>query len=437
NGISSIEGVEAARALGIDVLITDHHLPGARLPAANVTVNPNLPGSAFGSRALAGVGVAFYVLAALQKALQAEGLWREGFRPVSHWLDLVALGTVADLVPLDANNRVLVAQGMRRINAGQCVAGIRALLHLAQRDTGALVAADLGFAVGPRLNAAGRLDDMSIGIRCLLGDEAAEVQGLAAQLDQLNRQRREIEGQMQEQALAAVRGIGPLHADSRRAGLTMYESTWHQGVVGLVASRVKDYTGRPVIAFAPAADGLLRGSGRSIAGVHIRDVLEHVSVLHPNLIHRFGGHAMAAGLTIAAADLDSFARAFEAGVSMWLRECEPDDAVWTDGELDEEQISLTTAEQLRAAGPWGQAFPEPSFDGHFDVESTRIVGEKHVKFWLRPVGASARFDAIAFNLLDGERFTAPPQGRLHLAYRLDINHWQGQRRLQLLVEHVC
>jgi single-stranded-DNA-specific exonuclease len=436
NGISSVEGVHAARALGMDVLITDHHLPGAQLPEANVTVNPNVPGSAFGSRALAGVGVAFYVLAALQKTMQAQGLWREGFQPISHWLDLVALGTVADLVPLDANNRVLVAQGMRRINAGQCVIGIRALLQLAQRGAD-VVAADLGFAVGPRLNAAGRLDDMSIGIRCLLSDDPAEVGLLAAQLDQLNRQRREIEGQMQEQALAAVRGLGPLRAETVRAGLTLYDASWHQGVVGLVASRVKDHTGRPVIAFAPAGENELRGSARSISGIHIRDVLEQIATLHPNLIRRFGGHAMAAGLTIAADDLDSFARAFESAVARWLRDCEPDDAVWTDGELAETEISLTTAELLRASGPWGQAFPEPSFDGQFDVESARVIGEKHVKFWLRPVGARARFDAIAFNLLDGERFSTPPQGRLHLAYRLDINHWQGERRLQLLVEHVC
>lgn len=437
NGISSVEGVAAARALGIDVLITDHHLPGDALPEASVIVNPNLPGSSFGSRALAGVGVAFYVLAALQRLMQEEGRWRAQYRPVSTWLDLVALGTVADLVPLDANNRVLVAQGLKRINAGQCVAGIRALLQLAQRSGSEVVAADLGFAVAPRLNAAGRLDDMGIGIRCLLGDEDAAVRALAGQLDQLNRQRREIEGQMQEQALAAIRGLPPLSDSSRHAGLCLYDTGWHQGVVGLVASRVKDRAGRPVIAFAPSGDGeTLRGSARSIAGVHIRDVLDCIAARHPALIHRFGGHAMAAGLTIAAKDLDAFARAFEAVVAEWLAGAETDDAVWTDGALEEAEICLATAEQLRAAGPWGQAFPEPVFDGEFEIESTRVVGEKHVKFWLRPVGTRARFDAIAFNLLDGERFTVPPQGTLRLAYRLDINQWQGERRLQLLVEHV-
>jgi len=299
-----------------------------------------------------------------------------------------------------------------------------------------VIAADLGFSVGPRLNAAGRLDDMSIGIRCLLEDDPSAVRHFAIQLDTLNRQRREIEGEMQAQALAAVRGLGPL-AEGGRAGLCLYDAAWHQGVVGLVASRVKDHTGRPVIAFAPSGDGeTLRGSARSIAGVHVRDVLDSVAVAHPGLIHRFGGHAMAAGLTIALGDLDRFARAFEAAVQEWLREAEPDDAVWTDGVLEENEISLATAEQLREAGPWGQGFPEPSFEGEFDVESARVVGEKHVKFWLRPAGTRARFDAIAFNLLDGERFKAPPQGRLRLAYRLDINHWQGERRLQLLVEHV-
>jgi single-stranded-DNA-specific exonuclease len=438
NGISSIEGVRAARTHGMDVLVTDHHLPGDALPAANVIVNPNLPGSSFGSRVLAGVGVAFYVLAALQRLLQAEGAWRSSFRPVTTWLDLVALGTVADMVPLDANNRVLVSQGLKRINAGQCVAGISALLQVAKRTEGDVVAADLGFTVAPRLNAAGRLDDMSIGIRCLLGDDDAGVRQLAGQLDQLNRQRREIEGQMQEQAMAAIRGLPALSARSRHAGLCLYDAGWHQGVVGLVASRVKDRAGRPVIAFAPAGDdATLRGSARSISGVHIRDVLETVAVRHPGLIHRFGGHAMAAGLSIAAVDLDRFARAFEGVVGESLRDAEPDDAVWTDGALEEAEICLATAEQLRAAGPWGQAFPEPVFDGEFEVESTRVVGEKHVKFWLRPAGLRSRFDAIAFNLLDGERFSVPPQGTLRLAYRLDINQWQGERRLQLLVEHVA
>jgi single-stranded-DNA-specific exonuclease len=441
NGVSSIEGVAAALALGAEVLVTDHHLPGASLPAATVMVNPNLPDSDFGSRALAGVGVAFYVLAALQRLMQQRGQFPERARPVSTWLDLVALGTVADLVPLDANNRVLVAQGIRRMRAGQCTPGVAALLAVAQRETNGVVAADLGFAVGPRLNAAGRLDDMSIGIRCLLARDASEAGALAKQLDDLNRQRRQIEGDMQAQAQAAVKNLAAWQEGARHAGLSLFDAGWHQGVVGLVASRIKDRVGRPVAAFAPAGDETgssdeLRGSVRSIPGVHVRDVLESVSSRHPGLILRFGGHAMAAGLSILAADLDRFARAFDAAVAAQLALVEPDDVVWTDGELDVGDISLATAQLLRDAGPWGQAFPEPSFHGEFDVEAARVVGEKHVKYWLRPAGSSARFDAIAFNLLDGERFTAPPQGRLKVAYRLDINHWQGERRLQLLIEHV-
>jgi single-stranded-DNA-specific exonuclease len=437
NGISSIEGVAIARAHGIDVLVTDHHLPGEQLPDANVIVNPNLPGSRFGSRALAGVGVAFYVLVALQRAMQAAGSWPSGAKVVSHWLDLVALGTVADLVPLDANNRVLVGQGLRRMRAGQCVPGLLALLEVAKRDAPSVVAADLGYAVGPRLNAAGRLDDMSIGIRCLVAGDAAVARTLAAELDALNRQRREIEADMQVQAQAAVKGLGAWQEGERRAGLCLFDAGWHQGVVGLVASRIKDRTGRPVVALAPAGDGVeLRGSARSIPGVHIRDVLESVSTRQPGLIKRFGGHAMAAGLTIDAPDLDRFARSFDSAVAELLAQVEPDDVVWTDGALADAEISLVTAQLLRDAGPWGQAFPEPTFEGEFEIESARVIGEKHVKCWLRPVGSRARFDAVAFNLLDGERFTAPPQGRMRLAYRLDINHWQGERRLQLLIEHI-
>ena len=436
NGVSSIEGVAAARALGAEVLVTDHHLPGAVLPAANVMVNPNLAGSRFGSRALAGVGVAFYVLAALHRLMHERGLLPAGARPVTQWLDLVALGTVADLVPLDANNRVLVAQGIRRMRAGQCTPGLAALLTVAQRDLAGVAAADLGFSLGPRLNAAGRLEDMSIGIRCLLARDAAEAGAIAARLDELNRQRRQIEAGMQAQAQAAVRNLAAWTEGERHAGVTLFDAGWHQGVIGLVAGRIKDRVGRPVVAFAPADDVELRGSARSIPGVHVRDVLEAVSSQHPGLIARFGGHAMAAGLSIRTADLDRFARAFDAAVAGELARIEPDDVVWTDGELAEEEISLATAQLLRDAGPWGQAFPEPSFQGEFETEAARVVGGKHVKYWLRPVGARARFDAIAFNLLDGERFSEPPQGRLKVAYRLDINHWQGERRLQLLIEHV-
>jgi single-stranded-DNA-specific exonuclease len=443
NGISSLEGVARAREAGIEVLITDHHLAGSQLPAADVIVNPNvvdpdLPGSGFGSRALAGVGVAFYVLAALQRDLQVEGTFPAGAPGVGQFLDLVALGTVADLVFLDGNNRILVAQGLQRIRARRCVPGILALLEIAQRTPDRMVASDLGFAVAPRLNAAGRLDDMSIGIRCLLEDSAEGARSLAAQLDALNRQRREIEGDMQTQALAAVRGLARRPLDQQRKGLVLFDTAWHQGVVGLVASRVKDHSGRPVIAFAPAGDDLtLRGSARSIPGVHIRDVLDAVAVSHPGLIARFGGHAMAAGLTIQGAALDEFAQAFDEEIARWLQRIDPDDAIWTDGMLEPADLCLETAELLREAGPWGQGFPEPSFHGRFEVDGSRIVGEKHVKYWLRPAGTSTRLDAIAFNLLDGERFSTPPEGALQLVYRLDINHYRGERRLQLMIDHVA
>jgi single-stranded-DNA-specific exonuclease len=278
---------------------------------------------------------------------------------------------------------------------------------------------------------------MSIGIRCLLEDSAEGAHALAVQLDALNRQRREIEGDMQAQALAAVRGLARRPLDQQRKGLVLFDTAWHQGVVGLVASRVKDHSGRPVIAFAPAGDeATLRGSARSIPGVHIRDVLDAVAVSHPGLIERFGGHAMAAGLTIRAAMLDDFAQAFDEEIVRWLQRIDPDDAIWTDGMLEPADLCLETAELLREAGPWGQGFPEPSFHGHFEVDAARIVGEKHVKYWLRPAGTSTRLDAIAFNLLDGERFSAPPEGRLQIVYRLDINHYQGERRLQLMIDHV-
>ena len=444
NGISSLAGVAAARDRGIDVLVTDHHLPGRELPAANVIVNPNLADAAFGSRALAGVGVAFYVMAALHRELERRGLLPAGVAgngsppTPATLLDLVALGTVADLVPLDANNRVLVAQGLKRIRAGRCVPGIRALLELGGRQPAGITAADLGFAVGPRLNAAGRLDDMSIGIRCLLADSPAEAQALAARLDQLNQQRRAIETRMQEQALAAVRGLrdaAGLQAP-RRHGLCLFDPGWHQGVVGLVASRIKDHVRRPVVAFADAGEGLLRGSARSVAGVHVRDVLDAIATREPGLLAKFGGHAMAAGLTLAAADLDRFARAFDAEVARWQAGGSLADRVETDGELALEEICLDTAQAVREGGPWGQAFPEPSFDGRFAIRRTRVVGEKHLKMWVEVEGARRSFDAIAFNYFQGREAGAPLPGGARLVYRLDVNEWQGERRLQLLVDHL-
>ncbi len=320
NGISSIAGVASARALGLDVLVTDHHLPAEQLPQANVIVNPNAGGDAFASRCLAGVGVAFYVLAAVKRTLDERNLSPPGAPGVADFLDLVALGTVADLVPLDTNNRVLVAQGLRRIRAGRCVAGITALLEVAQRRRADLTATDLGFSVAPRLNAAGRLEDMTIGIQCLLTDEVATATALAARLDGINKERRLIEARMQADALAALRGLeDPMRHAAQRNGLCLFDESWHQGVVGLVASRIKDRTGRPVIAFARAGDGVLRGSARSVPGLHIRDVLDAIATRKPDLIARFGGHAMAAGMTLDAANLDEFAAAFDQEVTRWVQ----------------------------------------------------------------------------------------------------------------------
>ncbi|HET7757999.1 MAG TPA: single-stranded-DNA-specific exonuclease RecJ [Steroidobacteraceae bacterium] len=429
NGISSNAGVAAARARGIDVLVTDHHLAGTQLPDANVIVNPVLAGSRFGSRALAGVGVAFYVMAALQHRLADF--------PVARLLDLVALGTVADLVPLDANNRVLLAQGLRRIRAGRCVAGIDALLRLAGRNARELTAADLAFAVAPRLNAAGRIDDMTIGIQCLLTDDPATAARLAARLDELNQERRSIEARMQQEALAAVRRLlEPGPAALERSGVCLFDESWHQGVVGLVAGRVKDRVRRPVIAFARGDAGTLRGSARSVAGIHIRDVLDAIAVRHPELISRFGGHAMAAGLTLESAQLDRFARAFDEEVARSAGAAAAGDTVETDGELAAAEIALDTAQALRAGGPWGQAFAEPSFDGLFSVSGARVVGERHLKMWVEPQGSGRSFDAIAFNYFDDGTPREPPAGLVQLVYRLDVNEYQGERRLQLLVDHL-
>jgi single-stranded-DNA-specific exonuclease len=435
NGISSAAGVQAARERGIAVLITDHHLPGAQMPAANVIVNPNLAASEFGSRALAGVGVAFYVMAALRRQLESSGLLREGAPSVAEFLDLVALGTVADVVPLDANNRVLVAQGLRRIRAGRCTAGVRALLQVAGRN-GELTAADLAFGVAPRLNAAGRIDDMSIGIQCLLTDDVKAAELLAARLDQLNQERRAIEARMQAEALAAVRVLREPNPNAvKRSGVCLYDETWHQGVVGLVASRVKERLRRPVIAFARAADGGMRGSARSVPGVHIRDVLDAIASRHPDLIVKFGGHAMAAGLSLEPANLDRFARAFDEEVQRWTGALTAD-AIETDGELAVEEMALETASLLRGAGPWGQSFPEPCFDGVFLVRSARVVGESHVKMWVELPRSGRTFDAIAFNYLAQGSERTLPEGSAQLVYRLDINEYQGERRLQLLVDHI-
>jgi single-stranded-DNA-specific exonuclease len=437
NGISSHAGVLAARSRGIDVLITDHHLPAAQLPDANAIVNPNLPGNGFASGALAGVGVAFYVCAALRRALESAGLLSAGAPPIASFLDLVALGTVADVVPLDANNRVLVAQGVARIRAGRCVAGISALLQVARRSQADLVSSDLGFAVAPRLNAAGRLSDMSVGIRCLLSDDSAEARALAIELDGLNAQRREIEAEMQLKALAAVRTLREESGDQRRSGVCLFDAEWHQGVVGLVAGRVKEQLRRPVVAFALVDERTLRGSARSVAGVHIRDVLEAVATTHPGMLEKFGGHAMAAGLSLPRAQLDRFARAFDQEVARVMALGAASDVVETDGELKPDEIALPLATALRAGGPWGAAFAEPLFDGVFEVRGTpRVLAERHLKFQVSAQEGRGGFEAIAFNNVDPQRPAPLPSGRVRLIYRLGTNEYQGEQRLQLVVEHL-
>ncbi|HEX7046947.1 MAG TPA: single-stranded-DNA-specific exonuclease RecJ [Gammaproteobacteria bacterium] len=430
NGIASHAGVAAARAHGINVLVTDHHLPGAQLPEADVIVNPNLPGDAFPSKALAGVGVMFYVLLALRKVLRKHGALAKPEPNLAELLDLVALGTVADVVPLDHNNRVLIHQGLQRIRAGKCRPGISALLEIAKRSPAQLAASDLGFAVGPRLNAAGRLENMSIGIECLLADDPASARQLAAKLDELNRDRRGIEQEMKEEAILAVEKLA-LDADLPLA-LCLHEAHWHQGVVGIVASRIKDRTHRPVIAFAMDDEtGLLKGSARSVAGVHIRDALDAVATRHPGLVEKFGGHAMAAGLSLAADRLAEFSIALNEEIARWISPDELRGVILSDGELAPEFLCLDAAIALRDAGPWGQGFPEPLFDGVFDVRDRRIVGEKHLKLRLAPVGAASVLDGIAFNAAE---FPEAPQVRA--VFRLDVNEWQGRQSAQLVIEHL-
>jgi single-stranded-DNA-specific exonuclease len=432
NGVSSVAGVEAARAIGIPVLVTDHHLPGSVLPRAAVIVNPNLPGSRFGSPALAGVGVAFYLIAALARALGEAG-----FR-AADYLDLVALGTVADMVPLDRNNRILVSQGIKRIRAGRCVAGIRALLESAGRNPEALSAADLGFAVAPRLNAAGRLTDMSVGIACLLADEFAEAQRLAAMLSQLNVERREIEQRMQLEAVGLAEDLRESEV-AESLGICLFDESWHQGVVGLVAGRIKDRLHRPVIAFARAEDGSLRGSARSVPGINIRDALEGVAAQHPELIDRFGGHAMAAGLSLRESNLPAFRLAFAAEIARRANRELLSGAIYSDGALSVAELCIGTAEALRSAGPWGQGFPEPAFDGKFIVAETRIVGDKHMKMRLRlPHPGAEAIDAIAFGYIGSPTENAGLSGgaTVQLVYRLEVNEYRGTARVQLNCQHV-
>ena len=432
NGVSSVAGVEAAHAIGVPVLVTDHHLPGTVLPRAAVIVNPNLPGSRFASPALAGVGVTFYLVAALARAL-GEASFR-----AADYLDLVALGTVADMVPLDRNNRILVSHGIKRIRAGRCVAGIRALLESAGRNREVLSAADLGFAVAPRLNAAGRLTDMSVGIACLLTGDYSEAQRLAAMLTQLNVERREIEQRMQLEAVGLAADLREGEA-AEALGICLFDETWHQGVVGLVAGRIKDRLHRPVIAFARGEDGSLRGSARSIPGINIRDALDSVAAQRPELIDRFGGHAMAAGLSLRESNLPAFRLAFAAEIARRANRELLSGAIYSDGPLSAAELCIGTAEALRGAGPWGQGFPEPAFDGKFIVEESRIVGDKHMKMRLRlPDPGTESIDAIAFGYLGSPAENADLRGgaTIQLVYRLEINEYRGVARVQLNCQHV-
>jgi single-stranded-DNA-specific exonuclease len=434
NGISSVSGTAAAAAHGIRVIITDHHLPGAVLPEAAAIVNPNLPGDGFPSKCLAGVGVMFYLLIALRARLRETGKLGDGDSNLARLLDLVALGSVADVVPLDRNNRILIHQGLRRIRAGAACPGITALLEVASRDPRNISAADLAFAAAPRLNAAGRLDDISQGIECLLSDDAVEARDLAGRLDALNRERRTIESGMDAEAMAHLQDLRVDSASGTPFGVVLFDESWHPGVVGIVASRIKDRTHRPVIAFAPEDESSLKGSARSIAGVHIRDAIEAVATANAGLVDRFGGHAMAAGLSLKRAHLPRFSEAFDAQIRSLLNGTPPDSVIYSDGPLEAEDLGLELARALRAGGPWGQGFPEPVFDGEFHVEERRIVGERHLKLRLAHPDASRPIDAIAFNTVDDE--WPDDVCRVNIVYRLDVNSYRGVDRAQLVVEHI-
>ncbi|MCZ2174750.1 MAG: single-stranded-DNA-specific exonuclease RecJ, partial [Burkholderiales bacterium] len=424
NGIASVEGVAEAKRLGIATLITDHHLPGDELPEADVIVNPNQPGCAFPSKAIAGVGVMFYVMLALRAELRKRGAFNASPEPnLAALLDLVALGTVADVVRLDRNNRILVAQGLARIRQGKLQPGLRALFRVAGREAERAGTFDLGFALGPRLNAAGRLADMALGIECLVTDDLGRALNIAQQLDQLNRERRTIETDMQEQALAILDTIEA----AERASLALYDPEWHQGVIGILASRVKDKLHRPVIAFARGSEGELKGSGRSIPGLHLRDALDLVSKRAPGLLLRFGGHAAAAGLTLRETDLERFESLFEETVRGLVSPADLTRTLETDGALEAGWMSLDSARMLEGE-IWGQGFPAPLFSDDFEVEKQRILKDRHLKLTLRK--GAARFEAIQFNFAEG----VPPNVRA--AYRLAVNEFNGLASVQLVLEHI-
>jgi single-stranded-DNA-specific exonuclease len=437
NGISSIDGVKAAKDAGIKVLITDHHLPPAELPAADAIVNPNLVDDPFPSGALAGVGVMFYVLMALRSRLR-ELHWFEQQQiaepNLAQLLDFVALGTVADVAALDQINRILVHQGLLRIRTGRAHKGLMALIEIANKTPATLTASDLGFSLGPRLNAAGRMDDMTVGIECLLTDDAQRAKTIAVQLDELNQDRREVEGVMKQQAITYLAEMKPLDERHLPAGVCLYDASWHQGIIGILASRIKDRIHRPVIAFAPAGKDLIKGSARSIVGVHIRDVLSDIASLHPQLLSKFGGHAMAAGLSLNMHDYPAFALAFDEMVAKRLATVDLEQKVFSDGELSEQEMTVEFAELLQQAGPWGQEFPEPVFDGVFDVIQSRIVGQRHLKLVIRKPDGIMLIDAIAFFMDQPENWLGLRQ--INAAYKLDINEFRGNRNVQFILQYL-
>jgi len=432
NGISSIDGVAHAIAQGCDVVVTDHHLPPAQLPNAHAIVNPQLKGDNFPSKALAGVGVMFYVLLALRARFKEQGRYETTRAPnLANLLDIVALGTVADVVPLDEVNRRLVHQGLLRIQQGKCVPGIHALLQQAKREPKNIVASDLGFAVGPRLNAAGRLDNMALGIECLLTDDAATANNIAEQLDLLNLERRTIEDDMKLAAYKILEKLKDTKNSEDQWGVCLFEETWHQGVIGILASRIKERFNRPVIAFASASATEIKGSARSIPGLHIRDVLDDIACQHPQLLKKFGGHAMAAGLSIATKDYEQFVDLFNQAVKQRLNNKRPENIYLVDGEIPDQELNMNLALALKHGGPWGQEFPEPSFIGTFNVRGARIVGQKHIKWQLETQTTQRRLDAIYFNPEDPEELIG--RSTVTLAYQLDINEYMGRTSVQLMV----
>ncbi len=439
NGISSCAGVERAKAYGIQVIITDHHLPGEKIPIADAIVNPNQIGDHFKSKNLAGVGVIFYVMWALRNALHACGWFvQNNIDPpnLANFLDLVALGTVADLAPLDYNNRILTQQGLQRIRMGQSRPGIQALLEIAHKNPTKIIASDLGFTASPRLNAAGRLDDMSLGIECLLAKTLPQAREIAQQLDQLNKERRLIESDMQQQADHILAELINDPRTKTTIGVCLYHEDWHQGVIGILASRVKDQLHRPVIIFAKANEAeMLKGSARSIPGLHIRDTLDNIANRHPTIINKFGGHAQAAGLSIEAKYFATFCEIFNQSVSAQLSNEALTEKLMSDGELLDEDFSLNLAYLLREATPWGQHFPEPLFDGQFKILDQRLVANKHLKLSLQANSSTKVLNAIAFNI---DLANWPNHGCEHIqaAYRLDINEYQGQQNLQLIIEYL-